>query len=103
MGNRASTQQIFALQMHAIRTNMQSIERFQTEDRADRELVALTQKQMRESLAKAREKGKGGWWNPSECSIGELQDLLHKAVLDGEMLSVINYAAMINARQIADQ
>jgi predicted kinase len=102
MENRATTQQIFALQMQAIRTNATKVERFQTDDRADRELVALTQKQMREALAKAREKGKSGWWNATECSTESLEELLQEAVKKGHMINVINYAAMINARRIAD-
>ncbi len=103
MENRASIQQIFALQMRVIHENATKVERFQTEDRADRELVSLTQKQMRESLAKARAKGKAGWWNPTQCSMEHLQNLLQVAVSKGDMINVINYAAMINARRIADE
>ncbi len=103
MQNRATIQQIFALQMRVIRENATKAERFQTEDRADRELVSLTQKQMRESLAKARTTGKSGWWNTAECSIEYLEELLQEEVKKGHMINVINYAAMINARRIADE
>lgn len=95
-----STAQIFCMQMYAIRKNAGSTERFVTEDRADRELASFTQKCMREKLAEARKKQKQGWWNPQECSIEHLHTLLAEAVRKGQMINIINYAAMIHARQI---
>ena len=100
---RTTTANIFAMQMAAIKKNAPSTERFVTEDRADRELVSFTQKLMREKLAKARQKGRQGWWNPDDCQIEHLHDLLNTAHKEGDMISIINYAAMINARRIADQ
>lgn len=102
MQTLATVEHIFSLQMAAIRKQAASTDRQVTEDRADRELIAFTQKKMREALAKARTKGRQGWWSEADCQIEHLEDLLSRAFDQGDMISVINYAAMIEARRIAD-
>lgn len=94
---------IVALCFSAIRANKTNDETWLNEDRADRELVAFTQKNMRTTLAAARLKGRRGWWRESECSIKELNTLLYEAVEKNDMASVINYAAMIQVRKIIDE
>lgn len=87
----------------ALRVNRNADEAWLNEDRADRELVSYTQKAMREKLAAARMKGRRGWWRMDACSIEELEALLQKALADKDMISVINYAAMIEVRRITDE
>jgi hypothetical protein len=87
----------------ALRSNRNNDEAWLNEDRADRELVSFTQKVMRETLADGRKKGRSGWWRNEHCSVEHLEDLLNKAVKDGDMMSVINYAAMIQIRRITDE
>lgn len=94
---------IVALCFSAIRANKTNDEAWLNEDRADRELVAFTQKNMRTKLAAARLKGRRGWWRESECSIEELKALLDQAMAKNDMASVINYAAMIQVRNIIDE
>lgn len=92
-------QQVFL----ALRSNRNNDEHWLNEDRADRELVAFTQKVMRETLAAARKKGRSGWWRNEQCAIEHLENLLDQAIKDGDMISVINYAAMIQIRRITDE
>ena len=54
---------------------------------------------MVEKLAKKRDQGRGGWWNPDECSIDYLKQLLVEHIEKGDMVDVANFAAMIYARQ----
>lgn len=88
---------------HALRSNRNNDEAWINEDRADRELVSYTQKAMRDKLAEARNKGHHGWWRQNKCTIATLENLLHQAAAKGDMVSVINYAAMIEVRRITDE
>lgn len=99
----ATNEKIIALNIKALRANKNPSERFRCEDKADMELVAYTFRAMRLRLAAAREKGRSGWWRQNECSIEHLQHLLDLALADDDMISVVNYAAMIHARKLADQ
>jgi hypothetical protein len=99
----AINDQILALNLKALRTNKIQRERFICEDKADHELVNYTTKAMRCKLGEARAKGRQGWWRQDECSIDQLQNLLDLALADADMISVINYAAMIHARRLTDQ
>lgn len=89
--------------MRAIRSNRNHDDATINEDRADRELVAYTQKVMRDSLAAARMKGRRGWWRQAECTIEYLEKLLHEAQKRNDLISVINYAAMLQVRRITDE
>lgn len=100
---RTTPQTIFAMQMEIIRKNAPTTEPFVSDDRADRELVSFTQKAMREKLAQARHKGKSGWWKQNECSVEHLHERMIEAVQEDNMINVINYAAMIHARRVADE
>lgn len=87
----------------ALRSNRNNDAAWVNEDRADRELVSYTQKTMRDDLAKARSKGRSGWWREDQCTIEHLQDLLQEAIQNDDMPNVIVYAAMIEVRRITDE
>lgn len=57
---------------------------------------------MKEKLEVAREKGRGGWWDADRCSLEYLRSLLVEHVEKGDMVDVMNLAAMIYARECAD-
>lgn len=99
----ATNDKILELNIKALRDPKNTREQWLKDDHADRELVAYTTKAMRNKLADARKKGRAGWWDNTQCSIEHLQNLMLTAVQDGDMISVINYAAMVHARQLADQ
>ncbi len=51
---------------------------------------------MKAKLADAREKGRGGWDDPAQCSTGHLCDLLHEHVAKGDPVDVANFAMMLS-------
>lgn len=69
---------------------------------ADDRLVRHAANAMREKLQVARVKGRGGWWNGEECTIDHLRSLLRDHVEKGDMRDVLNFAAMVYVREIAD-
>lgn len=69
---------------------------------ADMALVAYASEAMREKLAAAREKGRGGWWDDGECQVEHLKEMLIDHVSKGDMRDVMNIAAMIYVREIVD-
>lgn len=69
---------------------------------ADDKLVHYASDAMREKLKLARVRGRGGWWSSDECTIAELRSLLREHVDKGDMRDVLNLAAMIYVREIAD-
>lgn len=78
------------------------VERSYIEETADMRLLDLAQRAMRGKLALARMKGRGGWWNDTECSIEHLRALLREHVEKGDMRDVMNLAAMVFVREVAD-
>ena len=69
---------------------------------ADDRLVRHAANAMQEKLQLARVKGRGGWWNSDECTIEHLRTLLREHVEKGDMRDVLNLAAMVYVREIAD-
>ena len=67
--------------------------------RADFRLVDFARQAMQEKLAIARSRGRGGWWNPDECSVNLLRQMLREHVEKGDMRDVMNIAAMIYVRE----
>lgn len=65
---------------------------------ADEQLVHLASVAMREKLAKKRKEGYGGWWRPT-VPVAFLQSLLEDHVRKGDMVDIMNIAAMILARE----
>jgi hypothetical protein len=99
----ATNDLILAMNLTALRANKKPNEQFICEDKADHELVTYTTRAMRLKLASARVKGRQGWWREDECSIDQLKNLLDLALAESDMISVINYAAMIHARRLVDK
>ena len=69
---------------------------------ADDRLCFAAHQAMVQKLRKKREEGRGGWWNPDECSVEFLRECLHAHLLKGDMVDVMNFAAMIYAREMLD-
>lgn len=74
----------------------------QMDEAMDELLVQEAARLMRNKLAAARLKGRGGWWNPSACTIRGLQRMLEEHVDKGDPVDIMNIAAMIAFRQITD-
>jgi len=72
------------------------------EQYADFQLAVIARNAMETKLDEAREKGKHGWHDKEVCSVGYLKKLLEMAMIDGEWVDVMNFAAMIYIREIAD-
>mgnify|MGYP003717725077 CR=1 FL=1 len=72
------------------------------DDIADRRLCDYVRGAMQEKLALSRVKGRGGWWDASQCSTDSLKQLLCDHLSKGDMVDVINIAGMIYAREAAD-
>ena len=69
---------------------------------ADNKLVLHASNAMCEKLRLARVRGRGGWWDNTDCSIEHLRSLLREHVEKGDMRDVMNLAAMVYVREIAD-
>ncbi len=70
------------------------------ESNADFCLVDLATKAMEAKLLASREKGRGGWWDDDRCSVDDLQQMLAEHLTKGDMVDVMNFAAMIYVRGI---
>ena len=68
----------------------------------DEVLVDAAASLMRRKLAKARDKGRGGWWNPAECTVGALREAMARHVEKGDPVDVANFAAMVAVREILE-
>ncbi len=53
---------------------------------------------MKEKLGLAREKGRGGWDDPTECSNDDLSRMLREHVEKGDPVDVANFCAFLVAR-----
>jgi hypothetical protein len=72
------------------------------ENFADDRLLFFAEMAMKEKLNVSRRKGKGGWWNKDDCSVDHLKNLLLEHIEKGDMVDVMNFAAMIYVRECAD-
>ncbi len=68
---------------------------------ADFGLVNFARSAMEEKLRLKREGGRYGWWR-EECFFFYLRQMLHEHIEKGDMVDVMNLAAMIYVREIAD-
>lgn len=66
-------------------------------EQADKLLADMVSHEMRKKLKKKREDGRGGWFGPN-CSNKELRAMLLEHVEKGDLIDIINLAAMIMAR-----
>lgn len=69
------------------------------EEMADGQLLIATQAEMSKKLRNARDSGRYGWWDPKVCSIGDLYKMRERALADNDHVSVLNFTAMIAARE----
>lgn len=53
---------------------------------------------MKEKMAKSRAKGRGGWDDTAQCSIGSLQQMLMDHISKGDPVDVGNFAMMLHQR-----
>jgi hypothetical protein len=67
-------------------------------EEADSILCEFTSYHMRQKLEKKRNDGKHGWFN-STCTNVNLMEMLKEHLNRGDMIDVINLAAMIEARK----
>jgi len=65
---------------------------------ADELLLSTAQEAMERRLDEKAQQGCHGWHGP-ECTNGELLEMLKRNVEKGEMVDVMNLAAMIYARE----
>jgi hypothetical protein len=54
---------------------------------------------MKEKMDKSREKGRGGWSNPEECTLDILWNMLRFHVDKGDPVDIANISMMIYYRQ----
>ena len=64
---------------------------------ADKALVDIAAAAMAEKLADKRGQGRGGWHSDT-CDVADLQKLLVRNLADGDMVDVMNLAAMVHVR-----
>ncbi|EPT9728176.1 hypothetical protein ACVTT1_001260 [Vibrio cholerae] len=69
------------------------------EEFAEQELLLATKSEMARKLREHREKGRHGWWNKDVCSIEQLYSYRQKALDKNDHVSVLNFTAMIAARE----
>lgn len=65
----------------------------------DEQLCLAASRAMKEKLEKKRAEGRGGWWHPEHCSTKELKEMLTEHIEKGDMVDVMNFAAMIYLRE----
>lgn len=64
----------------------------------DNQCVIVFSAYMRQKLAEARDKGRGGWWNKDECTQGELSKMLIEHLFKGDPRDVANFCMFLHAR-----
>lgn len=69
---------------------------------ADDNLANLAKSAMKEKLAAARDKGRGRWWR-EDCSCEKLKGMLVEHACKGDMIDVMNIAAMIWAKELMEK
>ena len=65
-------------------------------------LVEAAASMMRSKLSKARDKGRGGWWNPKECTAKGLREAIEQHTEKGDPVDVMNLAAMVAVREMLE-
>lgn len=69
-----------------------------TNEQADLAMVESVAQAMRNKLSKKRNDGRGGWYKLHEVNNKKLIEMLKKHVDKGDMVDVLNLAAMIHVR-----
>ena len=65
----------------------------------DKTLTALARSAMDGKLYEKRKEGRGGWWDSEQCTINDLRRMLREHIEEGDMVDVMNFAAMIYVRE----
>lgn len=65
----------------------------------DARAVLCTANAMLEKMRIASEKGRGGWYDPTRCTIERLAALFFDHLLKGDLVDVLNLAMMLRLRQ----
>lgn len=65
---------------------------------ADNEAVDQLALAMKDKLGRAREKGRAGWDDPTECTDADLSRMLREHVDKGDPVDVANFCAFLSAR-----
>jgi hypothetical protein len=74
------------------------------EELADKRLIDIATQAMKEKMKINREKGRGGWWRESECSIRTLNNMLKDHIDKGDdMRDIMILSAMIYVRELIDE
>ena len=68
------------------------------EQHADDVAVSRFAEAMKDKLAAARDKGKGGWDDPEQCTVEYLAKLLVDHIPKGDPIDVANFAMMLHQR-----
>lgn len=71
-----------------------------TEANYDNTAVDQFAQAMKDKLAVARGKGRGGWMIPEECTLEHLADLLVQHVAKGDPVDVANFCMMLHHRGV---
>ena len=74
-----------------------------SESYMDKLLVDLVTRDMQDKLNKKRKQGYGGWWAEELCSTEDLLERLRGHIEKGDMVDVMNFAAMIHARKLLER
>lgn len=61
---------------------------------ANKQILLAVKEDMTFKLAKAREKGRGGWWH-DDCTSEMLWNMLYEHIDKGDFIDVVNFMAMI--------
>lgn len=70
---------------------------------ADGFLVSFARSAMESRLLEARNAGRNGWFDAEVIQPNRLEALMQDAALEKDWVSVMNYAAMLWAREAIDQ
>lgn len=70
----------------------------QTEEHTDDSAVDRFADVMKTKLATSREKGRGGWNDPEQCTVEHLAKLLVEHLVKGDPVDVANFAMMLHQR-----
>ena len=89
--------------MEELRKMFQSFKQLVEEPHPDDVAVDKFAAMMKAKLAKAREKGRGGWDNPERCSVDKLADMLVEHLYKGDPTDIANFAMMLALREAPAQ
>lgn len=69
-----------------------------TEEEIDNAAVDEFCARMKEKMAVSRAKGRGGWYDPTQCTDDRLATMLVEHVVKGDPVDIANFAMMLHKR-----